>query len=54
MGVPVSSTSCPFSESHAEKGGLMVKTNLLKSLNTYRQCLVFVMVTGRMALCNPL
>jgi len=54
MGMPASSISHQFSESHAQNGGLIAKTNLLKSLNIYRQCLVFVMVTGQMALYNPL
>lgn len=36
MGVPASSISCLFLESHEQNGGLMVKTNFLKSLNTYR------------------
>lgn len=34
MGVPASSISCPVLENHAQKSGLVLKTNLLKSFNT--------------------
>lgn len=38
MGVPASSISCLFLESHEQNGGSIVKTNFLKSLIVFRFC----------------